>query len=146
MQLIDIYKNKQLELQKKIEAKELKLDMLPVLQEVNYRIFVFETIQAMCRTAPVTLDKKALLYHFQLISASLRSLIGERKFGPQPNEDLKQKRETSASSLEKVIVDGLERFKGFDPMEPVEYKNKVSKLINAILSVWIQYRNTYVNI
>ena len=73
-------------------------------------------------------------------------MIGERKFGPQPSEDLKQMRETSATSLEKVIVDGLERFKGFDPMQPVEYKNKVSKLVNAILSVWIQYRNTYVNI
>ena len=146
MQLLEVYKNKQAELQEKIGAKGLKLDVLPVLQELNYRIFVFETIQAFCRTAPVTLEKKTLSYHFQLISASLRSLIGERKFGPQPDEELKQKRDTASSSLEKVISDGIERFKGFDPMEPIEYKNKVSKLVNAILNVWIQYRNTYVNV
>ena len=146
MQLIEVYKNKQEELQKKIEAKELKLDVLPVLQELNYRVFVFETIQAFCRTAPVTLDKKALSYHFQLTSASLRSLIGERKFGPQPTDDVKQMRETSASSLEKVIIDGLKRFNGFEPVKPEDYKNNVSKLINAILNVWIQYRNTYVKI
>lgn len=146
MQLIDVYKNKQIEFQKKIETKDMKLDMLPVLQELNYRIFVFETIQAFCRTSPITLDKKALLYHFQLISGSLRSLLGERKFGPQPSEELKLKRETSASSLEKVIFDGLDRFKAFAPNEPIDYKNNVSKLVNSVLNVWIQYRNTYVNI
>lgn len=146
MQLLDVYKNKQTELQKKIEAKELKLDVLPVLQELNYRIFVFETIQAFCRTAPVTLDKKALSYYYQLIAESLRSLLGERKFGPQVNEELKQMRETASSNLEQVISDGLKRFNGFEPLKPEEYKNRVSKLINAVLTVWVQYRNTYVNI
>lgn len=146
MQLLDVYKNKQMELQKKIEAKELKLDVLPVLQELNYRVFVFETIQAFCRTAPVTLDKKALSYHYQLIAASLRSLLGERKFGPQVNEENKQMRETAGLNLEQVISDGLKRFNGFEPLMPEEYKNRVFKLINAVLTVWVQYRNTYVNI
>ena len=146
MQLIDVYKNKQADLQKKIETKELKLDSLPVLQELNYRVFVLETIQAFCRTAPVTLEKKALFYHYQLIAASFRSLLGGRNFGLQVNEDAKQTRETAGSTLEQVISDGLNRFNGFEPMQPEEYKNRIAKLINAVLTVWVQYRNTYINI
>lgn len=146
MFLIESYKNKQAELQQKIVSKELKLDFLPVIQELNYRVFVLETLQSFCKTAPVTLDKKALSYHYQLMSASLRSLVGERRFGLQTDDESKQKRVTAATSLENVVSDGLQRFKTFEPVMPEDYKNRIYGLINAVLTVWVLYRNTYVNI
>ena len=92
------------------------------------------------------MDKKALTYHFQLVSASIRSLINERKFGLISSDEIKSQRETACASLEKVIKDGLNRFNQFEPKKPDEYKAKVFDLINPILTVWVQFRNTYINV
>ena len=146
MGLLEQYTSKQKELKEQIEAKTLKLNYLPVYQEINYRIFVLKTIEGFCKTAPITLDKKALTYHFQLVSASIRSLINERKFGLISSDEIKSQRETACASLEKVIKDGLNRFNQFEPKKPEEYKAKVFDLINPILTVWVQFRNTYINV
>ena len=47
---------------------------------------------------------------------------------------------------EKVIKDGLNRFNQFEPKKPEEYKAKIMDLINPILTVWVQFRNTYIKI
>ena len=88
MGLLEQYSKKQKEIKEQIEAKTIKLNHLPVYQEVNYRIFVLKTIEGFCKTAPVTLDNKALTYHFQLVSASLRSLTNERKFGLMSTDEI----------------------------------------------------------
>ena len=146
MGLLEQYSKKQKEIKEQIEAKTIKLNHLPVYQEVNYRIFVLKTVEGFCKTAPVTLDNKALTYHFQLVSASLRSLTNERKFGLMSTDEIKSQRETACASLEKVIKDGLNRFNQFEPKKPEEYKAKIMDLINPILTVWVQFRNTYIKI
>ena len=125
MGLLEQYTNKQKELKEQIEAKTLKLNHLPVFQEINYRIFVLKTIEGFCKTAPLT---------------------NERKFGLMSSDEIKSQRETACASLEKVIKDGLNRFNQFEPKKPEEYKAKVFDLINPILTVWVQFRNTYINV
>ena len=66
MGLLEQYTSKQKELKEQIEAKTLKLNYLPVYQEINYRIFVLKTIEGFCKTAPITLDKKALTFSFTM--------------------------------------------------------------------------------
>ena len=61
-------------------------------------------------------------------------------------DEIKSQRETACASLEKVIKDGLNRFNQFEPKKPEEYKAKIMDLINPILTVWVQFRNTYIKI
>lgn len=144
MELMLEYQNKQKDLLGQVNAKTLKLDQLPVLQELNYRLCVLETLKAFCKTAPITLEEKALGYHFQLVSAYIRFLPLERKFGMAPNEQEKAERETSLQTLERVIADVHRQFP--KPMKPEQYKKNVGEMINAILCVWIPFRNTYIKI
>lgn len=144
MELMLEYQNKQKELLGQVNAKTLKLDQLPVLQELNYRLCVLETLKTFCKAAPITLEEKALGYHFQLVSAYIRFLPLERKFGMAPNEQEKAERETSLQTLERVIADVHRQFP--KPTKPEQYKKNVGEMINAILCVWIPFRNTYIKI
>ena len=69
-------------------------------QELLYRIDVLETCQMLCKTAPVTMDMKSLVAHYQLVDAYVQSLSKERRIGIPPDEKLKASRQTSAAALE----------------------------------------------
>ena len=66
-------------------------------QELLYRIDVLETCQMLCKTAPVTMDMKSLVAHYQLVDAYVQSLSKERRIGIPPDEKLKASRQTSAA-------------------------------------------------
>ena len=130
----------------KVMGNELPLEPLVEFQELNYRIDVLETCKALFVTAPVTTDVKKMGYHYQLTEKVLTALTSEHRFGPAVNEEGRKKREAAFSTLDRVIQDGRRRFGSFKVGSQDQYKETVTKFIDAVLNVWVQYRNTYVKI
>lgn len=93
--------------------------------ELNYRICVLETFQTFCKSAPVTMDTKAMGYHFQMVNAYVKFVLNERRFGPKTDADGQKKRETALASFERVVQDGKKRFTSFSAGTNEQYK-KVS--------------------
>lgn len=113
---------------------------------MNYRICVLETFQSMLRVIPMTTDLRLIANHFQVISCYMELLLKERKFGPKMDETQKQKRDTALASLENVVRDGKKRFMSFTAPNPDSYKKCISKYCNAVLPMWMQYRETYISL
>ena len=116
------------------------------MQELNYRICVLETFQTFCKSAPITMDTKAMGYHFQMVNAYVNFVLNERRFGPKADADGQKKRETALASFERVVQDGKKRFTSFSAGTNEQYKKSISQYVNTILPVWMQYRNTYINL
>ena len=76
----------------------------------------------------------------------IKMLSGERQVGSKTNEDGKKKRAAAKETIDRVMNDGVRRFGSFNPTTDELYKKTISEFINAYISVWIQYRNTYINI
>lgn len=144
--ILEQYIAKQKELNSQIQSSNLSPSALADYQELVYRIGVLEAFKAFSRTAPVTLDTKAMGRHFQIADSNIRALLTERQIGPRPDEEGKKKRETAHTALKRVVEDGHKRFGNFKASTQEEYKKCIGNLINTVLPVWIQYRNTYVNI
>ena len=87
-----------------------------------------------------------LSYHYQLVDTYVKSVLSERQFGAKTDADGKKRRETARQSLEKVVQAGRKQFSSFAPSKPEQYSQTVGKYINALLPVWMQYRDTYINL
>ncbi len=144
--ILDQYRKKQNQIRSKIAENSLLPEELLVMQELNYRICVLETFQSFCKSAPVTTDVKVMGYHFQLVDAYVRFVLNERRFGPKTDADGQKKRETALVSFEWVVQDGKKRFTSFSVGTNEQYKRCISQYVNTILPVWMQYRNTYINL
>lgn len=143
---LDRYLEKQAELKSQIKANSLPPDMLVVYQELNYRIDVLESCKAFCNTAPTTTDERVMMYHYSLVYRAVSNLAAEHKIGPKTDEEGKNKREAAQKSLEDVILSGAKRFQSYKISSQDQYRKDVCAFVNSVLSVWIGYRNTYVNI
>lgn len=144
--VLDQYRERQKQIRSKIAEDSLLPEDLLVMQELNYRICVLETFQSFCKSAPVTTEVKVISYHFQLVDAYVRFVLNERRFGPKTDADGQKKRETALVSFERVVQDGKKRFTSFSATTNEQYKNCISQYVNTILPVWMQYRNTYINL
>lgn len=144
--LLEQYRERQNVFRSQIAENSLPLEDLLVIQELNYRICVLETFQSFCKSAPITMDAKVMSYHFQMVGAYVRFILNERKFGLKADAEGQKRRETAEESLERVVQDGRKRLASFSAGNQNQYKNTISIFCNTILPVWIQYRNTYVNI
>lgn len=143
---LDQYREKQTVIRSQISENSLPPEDLVGMQELNYRICVLETFQAFCKSAPITMDTRVMGYHFQLVDAYVRFILTERRFGPKADLEGKKRQETALSSLESIVQDSRKRFSSFAAGTQEQYKSCISQYINTILPVWVQYRNTYVNI
>lgn len=144
--VLDLYMQKKDEYQKKLSAGTLPLQQLPEVSELNYRIDVLETCRAFCQNAPVTKETDRIVYHYQMVDAYVRFMQNERRFGPRTDETGQKRREMAAASLERVAEEYRRRFAGFNASKEDQYKQSIGKIINSVLSVWLQYRDTYVPI
>lgn len=144
--ILDQYLQKQAEIKSQVAENSLPMDSLLMMQEVNYRICVLETLRTFCQTAPVTVDTRVMGYHYQMVNAYVRFLLSERKFGPKTDAEGQKKRETAMTSLEQVVNDSGRQFASFKAATQDQYKKCVCDMVNTVLPVWIQYRNTYINI
>ena len=87
-----------------------------------------------------------MMYHYSLVYRAVSNLATEHKIGPKTDEEGKNKREAAQKSLEDVILSGAKRFQSYKISSQDQYGKDVCAFVNSILSVWIGYRNTYVNI
>lgn len=99
MKLIEYYLQKQEEARKQIEAGAYKPEQLFMLQELNYRICVIETMRDFCRSAPVTTDVRQLCTHYRVVDTYIRFLMSERQVGSKTDEDGQKKRDTALSAF-----------------------------------------------
>ena len=144
--ILEQYREMQSKMRSQVSQKSLPLGDVLILQEVNYRICILETFSALCQTAPITTDTNAMGFHYQIVDAYVRFVLNERRFGLKTDAEGQKKRETAYASFEKVVQDGRRRFSGFRANNAQEYKASVGKYIMSILSVWLQCRNTYINV
>ena len=146
MTLLEQYSAKLNEMNEKIRAGQLPPEEMLVYQELVYRIAVLNTCKAFCAGAPVTMETAKLCCHYQVVIMYVKMLSGERQVGSKTDEDGKKKRGAAKETIDRVMNDGVRRFSSFNPKADDHYKKTVSEFINAYISVWIQYRNTYINI
>ena len=118
-----------------------------VQQETIYRIEVLETCQMFAKTAPQSVEAQILVSHYQMVDAYIQNLTSERRYGISANDEIKKQRETAYNNLLRVIQDYRARFGSFTPGGDTGcYRKTISKVIQTILPVWIQYRQTYIEI
>lgn len=144
MKLIDKYISAKKALEEKASNAKLDVPQLMELQELNYRIDVLDTTRLMLMTAPASKDGKLLCHHYSLVSAYMRYLFKDRQLGNKADDELKNKRETSNEALVRVIEDGCKRFKSFKAETEDTYKKQLNEFVGNVLTIWVQYRNTYV--
>mgnify|MGYP004731861297 FL=1 len=140
------YKKLKDDMEKQLSAGKASLEHLLLYQELLYRIEVLRVSQAFCQTAPVTTEVAALAGHYQLLDAYIQCLTKERRLGQPADQSLKAKRQTAAETFIRVVQDCRKRFASFTPVDQNQYRKDVSSLINTVLPVWLQLRNTYINI
>ncbi len=144
--VLEQYQKKSEDYRSQMTAGSFPPDELMALQEMNYRMCVLETFQSMLRVTPMTTELQVIAKHFQIISCYMELLLKERKFGPKMDETQRQKRDTALASLENVVRDGKERFMSFTAPNPDSYKKCIGKYCNAVLPMWMQYRETYISL
>ena len=127
-----------------IQADSFPPDDLLVLQEINYRIGVLETFQALVKTAPLTTDTQVLRHHYAVLDVSLRYLLKDHKIGMGTDENGKKKRETAEKAVEDVILANQKKFSSFVVKTQDQYKIYVSECANTVLPMWLQFRDAYV--
>jgi hypothetical protein len=116
-------------------------------QELFYRISVLEACQMFIKTSPKSADTKDLLWHYRILDAYFQNLIVERRFSDCTNEIMQKLRNTAHGNLLKVIEDYRKRFGSFKPGDDVDcYRKAISRVIQTVIPVWIQYRQTYIEI
>ena len=117
-------------------------------QELLYRIEVLETCQMFVKTAPNSVDLDMLVPHYQMIDAYIQSLTLERRYGLNTsNEEIKKLRNTAYNSLNLVIESYRKHFESFTPENDTGcYRKIITSVIQTVLPVWIQYRQTYIDI
>lgn len=143
---LDEYQNIKTDMERDFNGAIPAVEQLIVYQELIYRIGVLETAKALCSSAPVTTDTKALVRHYQLVDAYLRCVVNERRFGLPADVKLKERRQTVSDALSKVHADCRKRFASFRPTGENTYRESINQLINTVLPVWMQLRNAYTNI
>ena len=146
MTLLEQYNAKLNEMNEKIRAGQVSPEEMLVYQELMYRIGTLNTCKAFCASAPVGKETSKLCCHYQVVTMYIKMLSGERQVGSKTDEDGKKKRAAAKETIDRVMNDGVRRFGSFNPTTDELYKKTISEFINAYISVWIQYRNPYINI
>ena len=99
------------------------------------------------KTAPQSVDAKILVSHYQMVDAFIQNIASERRYGINASEEVKKQRDTAHNNLHRVIQDYRTRFGSFTPGGDTGcYRKAISNIIQTILPVWIQYRQTYIEI
>ncbi len=75
--LLEQYNNLKTDMTAKIAEGKMPGEQMLAYQEVLYRICVLETCQGFCKSAPVSVDAKALTYHYQLSDGYIRMLLAD---------------------------------------------------------------------
>ena len=100
----------------------------------------------LCKAAPITTNMNDLLLHYQLTDTILSCMAEERHMGFPADDKGKAQRKTAVENFHRVLTDFRKRFSSFRAEKPEQYQQAISAMVNTVLPVWIQMRNTYVPI
>ena len=114
-------------------------------QELVYRIGVLETFQQFAKLAPVSPDAKILIQHYLVVNGFIEHLKKER-FNPTTDPEMLKKQQTAQASLISVIDDYRKRYSSYQSGNDDQYKQDIGRTIAAVLSAWMQYRDTVTEI
>ena len=143
---LDEYRNRKLSFAPLLQAGKMTLRDTVVYQELLYRIQVLETCKMLCKAAPITTNMNDLLLHYQLTDTLLSCMTEERHMGFPADDKGKAQRKTAVENFHRVLSDFRKRFSSFWAEKPEQYQQAISAMVNTVLPVWIQMRNTYVPI
>ena len=143
---LDEYRNRKLSFAPLLQAGKMTLRETVVYQELLYRIQVLETCKMLCKVAPITTNMNDLLLHYQLTDTLLSCMVEERHMGFPADDKGKAQRKTAVENFHRVLSDFRKRFSSFRAEKPEQYQQAISAMVNTVLPVWIQMRNTYVPI
>ena len=143
--MLETYNLKKEELNSKLKDGHLYSNDLLLLEELIYRISVLETFRAICNTAPITSETEVIKKHFRITDSYINFVISERRFKPQ-TPDIQKKQETAIPSLNRVVMNYQKQFTSFKAQTEDYYKISIQKCINSILLVWVEYRNTFIDL
>ena len=101
---------------------------------------------AFVKTAPVTMDQRALGTHYQMLDAFLMCMLQERKIGQPGDETVRKQRETAYTNFQTVVNTFRKQFSSFRPADQDTYRNTIQNMVGTILPAWMSYRNTYVSL
>jgi len=145
--LLEVYYNKKLDSDHKMETGSLNPAQMWEYQELLYRIEVLSVCQMLIKSSPKSTDTTQLVPHYQIMDAYLETLMNERKNGAD-KELPPDFCETALDSLRRIADDNRKRFSSFTPGNDNEaYKKEVFATLQTVLTAWIQYRqtHTYIN-
>ena len=130
-----------------LQTKMPGADQVWLHLELLYRIEVLEACLVFCKTAPRSAESKDLVWHYQSVDAYFEILTLERRNGAGADEHIAKQRETARDSLLRVIQDYRKRFASFTSMGDAElYHKTITNVIQTVVPVWMQYRQTYIEI
>lgn len=115
-------------------------------QELQYRISVMQSLLGFCLAAPVTTSQAEIEQHWGQLRAYLTYLSFERKYKADAVQKIQNDRETAHSSLIKVIKDQMETTMALQVHLPDDYKKQITIVIGTVTPVWVQYRNSFLEI
>ena len=151
MTMLETLKMQRDNVHEQMKKGTLTIRQLFVLLEITYRIEVMESCQAIAVNAPKSTNIKELSPHFQFVDAFFHFAANDRKLGlPISSEDEQKKiqldRKTAEDSLNRVVADCKKRMQSFVPDTSQTYGTSINKIIQTVLTAWIQHRNCYVDI
>jgi len=151
MTMLEKLREQGFKLHEQMNSGKLPLQLVFVLQEINYRVEVMENCRMIVANAPESTDIKVLSAHFRLVDAFFHFAANDRKLGmPFGSEDEQKKvfldRKTAEDNLNNVIADAKKRMQSFRPDSPATYSAAIGKIGQTVLIAWIQHRNCYVDI
>lgn len=99
---LDDYQSMKDTMTQQFSEGNVSLEQSMTYQELLYRIGVLETCRMLCKTAPITVEMKALIAHYQLVDAYVQCIGKERRFGMPADDKEKASRKVAAEALEKL--------------------------------------------
>lgn len=119
-------------------------DNFVLLQELDYRISVFRSLQALFKGACM-MSAENYIGHLKMLDGYVSYLPKERNYA-SPDNRIQERRSTALKNLNSVIADFRKRFSQYDYENSEKYARDAHCVISNIISVWIAYRNTYIEI
>lgn len=146
MTALEFYQEVQSELEKQACSRSLNPEEHWLYQELAYRSSVLRAFRFLAATAPKTMELEAVIPHYQAMDALVSHLLHERRFADAKDPKEQAARETSYQSLCMLQRDYRRRFSAYHISGEEQYRNDVSKTIESLVHLWIQYRNTMMQI
>ena len=138
------------EVREKMENQALSRSLNPeehwLYQELVYRSSVLAAFRFLIATAPRTPAIDEVIPHYQAMDALVSHLLQERRFADAKDAKEQAARETAHKSLSIMQRDYRRRFSTYHITGEEQYREDIRKTIEALVHLWIQYRNTMMTI